>query len=245
MGTLPSQQIKNFLKKTNFSFEIGTEIEFYLDKFTEDKFAKLRSELTQFEFEREKGANQFEIKVLHTRDIGKIINEINCARKEIKRAAKKCDMRASFLPKPFSDQPGSSIHINISLHDQNKNIFAKTNGEESIYLLHAIGGLCSTMRQNMVYFVPGKSGYSRFVQGGNAPTTISWGGNNRTVAIRVPTTCSINRRIEHRVSSANSDPKKVIIAILEGIIFGIENKITPPQKIYGDASDPQYELEKL
>ena len=44
-----------------------------------------------------------------------------------------------------------------------------------------------------------------------APVNLSWGGNNRTTAIRIPGTNKLNRRIEFRVPSANCNPGKVII----------------------------------
>nr|WP_246209905.1 hypothetical protein [Wolbachia endosymbiont of Atemnus politus] len=48
---------------------------------------------------------------------------------------------------------------------------------------------------------------------------------------------------EHRVPGA--DLEKVLAAIIEGITFGIENKITSPNRVYRVASDLQYKMESL
>jgi len=107
----------------------------------------------------------------------------------------------------------------------------------------------------MVYFAPNADSYKRFTAVyhaenetyDNAPTKICWGGNNRTVAIRVPesTADPQNRHIEHRVPGVDADPFAVIAAILAGAHYGIVNSINPGEKIYGNAYEPQYKLLKL
>lgn len=58
------------------------------------------------------------------------------------------------------------------------------------------------------------------------------GGNNRTTAIRIPTSTidSQTRHIEHRIPGADSDPYLVISAILAGVHYGLKNKIGLVQK---------------
>ena len=236
--------LSEFKSKLNLRFIIGAEIEFYLDNLTEDKFNLFVRESSEIKFEKEKGKNQFEVQIDHSDDIESIITLISNMRSQIIRRAKKYGMEAIFAAKPFDHEPGNALHFHISLYDDKENVFANKNGNESQYLLHAIGGLCELMKEKMIYFIPNKEGYKRLVPKFNAPTTVSWGGNNRTVAIRIPTTGEA-RRIEHRVASADADPALVLEAIIEGIHYGIFNKIHPPEKIYGDASDVQYKLEKL
>lgn len=233
--------------QSEFGFElmIGAEIEFYLENFTEEKFLKLKKDLKKYDFEKETGKNQFEIRFSFSNNINQIIKEIIDFRLNLIKAAPKYEMKALFEGKPYDLEPGSSIHFHISCYKNNQNIFAKNDNKESIYLLYAIGGLCETMLENMIYFIPNEEGYKRLKAKTNAPTKISWGGNNRTTAIRIPTSDDQNKRIEHRVSSADADPASVIAAILEGIDYGISNKIIPKEKIFGDASDDIYELKKL
>ena len=77
------------------------------------------------------------------------------------------------------------------------------------------------------------------------PSSVSWGVNNRTTAIRITPRERGARRIEHRLSSANADLEKVISAIFASIHIGIKEKIIPQEPIYGNAFDEQYTAEKL
>jgi glutamine synthetase len=65
-----------------------------------------------------------------------------------------------------------------------------------------------------------------------APT---WGLDNRTVALRIPTGPESDKRIEHRVSGADANPYLVVAAVLAGIYNGIKNEINPPEITMGDA----------
>ena len=156
---------------------------------------------------------------------------------------------ADFTAKPFSDDYGNALHIHISLLDADgRNVFTKNNEEESEYMQYAVAGLLEKMPENMNIFAPYDNCYERLEGGKDAPSTISWGGNNRTVALRLPATTldEQNRRIEHRVSAADSDPYLVISAILQGVSFGFLNKKLPSSsKIYGDASLKMYGLPRL
>jgi glutamine synthetase len=112
-------------------------------------------------------------------------------------------------------------------------------------LKFSIGGLLATMRDTMAAFAPSAESQARFTPGSMAPTTISWGANNRTVAIRLPDSAHDNKRIEHRVASADADPGQVIAAILAGVHYGLKNRCDPGKQIHGDASLEQYGLPKL
>ena len=155
--------------------------------------------------------------------------------------------KVDFTAKPYPNQPGSALHVHLHLENLNgDNLYMNHETQESELLLHSIGGLCSTMPDNMLLFAPYKQAYLRYK--GNclqSPSKICWGGNNRSVAIRIPLSNKLNRRLEHRVSCANSSLKEVIIAILFGVINGIEAKINPPEKIYGNAFLEQYDFPLL
>jgi glutamine synthetase len=137
------------------------------------------------------------------------------------------------------------------LHDkQGNNLFAKKGDEdETAIMRYAIAGLLSNMLQDFHIFAPNPESYARFSAAplregvyNNAPINVSWGGNNRTTAIRIPASTAYpnNRHIEHRVSGADANPHKVIAAILEGAKRGLLNKQEPPAKIWGDAAHKQY-----
>jgi glutamine synthetase len=246
-------QLKDLLKEitTNYKWQvfIGLELEFYLLDATEKKlepfFKNFQAKFPMCLVEEEKGTNQFEIKINHTNNIYQLITDTKRIKEYIIVESQTFGMTASFASKPFKDEPGSSLHVNISLYDQENNIYAKNGEIESDYLLYSVGGLMLHMLSHLKIFLPTLDDFARITPKQNSPTTVSWGANNRTVAIRIPTTNPLNRRIEHRVPSSNADPEKVIEAILFAIIDGIKNKVMPPSKIYGDASISTYELPPL
>ncbi len=217
---------------------LGAEIEFYLfpDK---SPIEKLELDLS---IEQEKGLNQFEIKINHSADIFYQIQQLLYLKEIITNQALRQGMIASFNAKPVLDQPGSALHIHLHLeNEQGENLYIKKNNQETDFMLHSIGGLCATMEENMLIFAPYEEAYLRYKGSSlESPSKICWGGNNRSAAIRIPLDEKFNRRLEHRVSCADSSPIEVICAILYGIYKGITEKITPPEKLYGNAFLEQY-----
>ena len=122
---------------------------------------------------------------------------------------------------------------------------ASTIARWLIALRHTLGGLLATMQENMDVFAPTEESRARFASGDHIPTTVSWGANNRTTALRLPYTGLPFRRIEHRVAGADADVAAVIAVILEGVLHGLENRLEPGPQMHGNASLPMYGLPPL
>ena len=196
--------------------------------------------------EKERGAEQFEIALKPGNNPYLVGEDTRRLKQVIAEAALRHAMRADFSAKPFADQPGSGLHIHVHLNDaQGRNVFFKENDEYSDHLLHAIGGMLALMPSSMPVFAPARASYARFVSGYNVPVTVSWGANNRTVAIRLPTKPALNKHAEHRVAGADANPTRAIAAILAGVHYGLAKKIPPGEQIFGDAALPMYGLEHL
>ncbi len=156
-------------------------------------------------------------------------------------------MSANFSAKPILHHPGNALHIHLHIENaEGENLFIKKRDQEAELLLHSIGGLCASMQENMILFAPYENAYLRY-KGDclESPSKICWGGNNRSAAIRIPLDQKFNRRLEHRVACSDSCPFEVISAILFGILLGINEKISPPEKIYGNAFLEQYDFPPL
>lgn len=217
---------------------LATEIEFYLAAPPTDAlWEAVRHEIAIEKYEREKGPQQWEVALSMQRTPGMAAQQLaRC--KEILAA-----FGADFSAKPFADAPGSGLHVHLHLEDaQGANVFYKKDAIISDALKWSIGGLLATMREYMPVFAPTEASRARFVPGGNAPTTLSWGANNRTVAIRLPDVGAPFRHIEHRVAGADAQPEAVIAAVLTGVHYGLTHRSDPGPQIYGDAALATYGL---
>jgi glutamine synthetase len=92
-------------------------------------------------------------------------------------------------------------------------------------------------------YAPTVNSYKRLVEGAWAPTTLTWGIDNRTTAARVIKVDEKLMRLELRVPGADCNPYLAIAASLASGLYGIRHKLAleqPPttgngylQKEYG------------
>lgn len=234
---------------------VACELEFYLHGssaidlagfWADVSTACAKKNISVFKIEKERGYEQHEVALAPVSVPQKAAENCVSLKEIISELAEKYEMRADFSAKPIADQPGSGLHVHVHLEDEaGKNVFSKNDIEISNPLKYAIGGLLTHMKKDMTIFSPSEDSKKRFVAGSNAPVTVSWGANNRTVAVRLPDSAYDNKRIEHRVAGADADPTAVIDAVLKAMFDGIEKRTEPPAQIYGDAALQMYNLPKL
>lgn len=235
----------------------GVEIEFYIKKEYEilinsKEFIDLKNDiqiickdlnLPFLDFEKEDGFNQFELKLKPLNSpliLGKKIQELKT------KLAVMYDI--IFSAKPNINQPGSAIHLHMSMYDHRGiNIFYQDNE----IFEYCIAGLLEYMNESMFIFAPTENCYLRLrlpLQNQNHkhyPTNVSWGFNNRTCAIRIPSVgFGLDKRIEHRVISPEADMEIVLLFIIISLKYGLINKFKLMEPIYGDAFSMHYDYLK-
>ena len=142
------------------------------------------------------------------------------------------------MAKPFTDQVGNGMHIHFSLIDsQDNNVFDNDTDTGSELLNQAVAGCLETMGDSMAIFAPNINSYRRMVPGCYAPLAPNWGYENRTTAIRIPGGDHRAIRIEHRVAGADANIYLTVAVMLAGVLHGIENKLSAPEAVEGDAGD--------
>ena len=185
---------------------------------------------------------QFEVNLHHVDDPVLACDHAVLLKRAIKAAARRNDLAATFMAKPFADISGSGLHIHVSMPDDDgNNIFAGTSsdGEFSNKLRHAIGGLVELMAQCMAIFAPNANSYRRFAPNAYVPSTPNWGPNHRDVALRIPLSSAANTRVEVRVAGADSNPYLVVASILAGIHHGITHQSDPGKMVQqGELIEP-------
>ncbi len=240
------------------TIKVAYEIEFYLPNLYNDILALILLGMKQEDMpfkamEEEEGEGQYEIS-LTPADPKTALVEIIKLKEILTKAG------ALLNTQPFPDRAFSGMHFNFSLFDEDgKNIFVKTDSEENELTMNIIGGLCDLMVPSILCYLPEPKDMTRLFWQTNLdkgfetcyslPTTISWGGNNRTTTLRFPeaTIFPEGRHLEHRLASSSARPEDVMFATFAGIYHGLKNKLKDkaPAKCFGLAYDKQYDHEFL
>ena len=255
MPNLVSAQIDRLAADFGLHPVTASEIEFYLigsqnaalQQFWGGVSAACKDAgIALFNTGKEDGFEQYEVSLAPCADPLKTIRDTEALKAIITDTALGYHMQADFSAKPFADRPGSGLHIHVHMCDvQGKNTFYKDDSTISDTLKYSIGGMLEWLPDCMAVFAPREDSYARFLDKSNAPTTVSWGANNRTVAVRLPMAAHENKRIEHRVSGADANVGTVMAVILASIHYGITHTCEPGEQIFGDASLPMYNLPRL
>ncbi len=187
----------------------------------------------------EAGIGQFEINLVHT-DAMRMADNTWLFKALVRGMARKHGFAATFMAKPFPDEAGNGLHMHFSVVDKNgNNVFDDGNSEGSETLLQAVAGCLAAMRASTLVLAPHSNSYDRLIPGAHAPTDICWGYENRTAAIRIPSGDGAARRIEHRVAGGDTNPYLMMATVLGSALFGIENQLTPPDPITGNAYETE------
>ncbi|MCM5705593.1 glutamine synthetase family protein [Larsenimonas salina] len=187
---------------------------------------------------KECAPGQFEINLIHSSNALAAADSAVLLKRLIRGVAEQHDLEATFMAKPFGDEAGSGAHVHISLEDAHgTNLFAADNGAltGSDTLGHAIGGLLELMPASMAVFAPNLNSFRRFQPGLYVPMAPSWGVDNRSVAIRIPSGPDHARRLEHRVAGADANPYLLLATLLASILYGLDHRTAPGAPIAGNA----------
>ena len=184
----------------------------------------------------ETGLGQFEINLMHTDDALRAADDTWLFKLLVKGLARRHGFAASFMAKPYPDYSGNGLHTHFSVIDgYGNNVFSNGGPEGSPVLMNAIAGCMAAMHDCTLIFAPHANSYDRLVPEAHAPNAVCWAYENRTSAIRVPSGSAAARRIEHRVSGGDTNPYLMLAAILGAALIGIEDGLTPPPPITGNA----------
>jgi glutamine synthetase len=150
----------------------------------------------------------------------------------VKEICARRGLTACFMAKWDARLPGCSGHLHASLWslDGARNLFADPAGTwgTSDALRWFVGGQLALMPELTALHWPTINSYKRSVENTWAPTTATWGRENRTCAIRVIGDSEKSTRIEYRQPGADANPFVSISASLAAGLWGIANQVEPP-----------------
>lgn len=187
---------------------------------------------------KECAPGQFEINLVHGSDVLKACDSAVLLKRLIKGIAVNHGFEATFMAKPYDAEAGNGMHVHMSLLDAHgRNVFAAAdeNPLGTEMLRHAIGGLLRLMPESVALMAPNLNSFRRFQPGLYVPMAPTWGFDNRSVALRIPSGPNAARRIEHRVGGADANPYLLLAPLLASAIHGIANRISPEEIVTGNA----------
>ena len=140
----------------------------------------------------------------------------------------------TFMAK-YNGREGNSCHVHLSLRDRSgAAVFAGEGGGQSAVFEHFLAGQLAGLADLTLLLAPNVNSYKRFVEGSFAPTSIAWGHDNRTCALRVVGNGG-SLRFENRVPGGDVNPYLAIAALVAAGLDGVEHSLALEPATVGDA----------
>lgn len=158
-----------------------------------------------------------------------------------KEIADKHGQAITFMAK-FNEREGSSCHIHMSLRDgDDRPVFADPDrdGGRSLVMDRFMAGQLAAIRELTLLFAPNINSYKRYQAGSFAPTTIAWGEDNRSCAVRVVGKGQ-SLRFENRVPGGDVNQYMAMSAMIAAGLHGVENELELEPMLEGNG----YEADK-
>ncbi|MCS6962329.1 MAG: glutamine synthetase family protein [Deltaproteobacteria bacterium] len=182
-----------------------------------DRFAEAQRAMG---FENEKdhpevAPSQFELNYKHT-DALIAADQVMLYKLLARQIAYNMEKTASFLPKPIAGINGSGMHVNLSVWNNDQNLFYDQNtGGMSEFSLKFISNLLHLAEELCLILNPSVNAYRRLDPNFEAPNQIKVSANDRTSMIRIPWSTKKSARIEIRSVAPDINPYLAFYSILK------------------------------
>ena len=145
-------------------------------------------------------------------------------------------MSITFMAKPNARE-GNSCHIHLSLRGATDGASVLA-GDEPYGLSklgeHFLAGLLASMRELTLCYAPNINSYKRYVPGSFAPTSVRWGPDNRTCALRL-VGHGPSLRVENRTPGGDVNPYLAVAAMIAAGLHGIDHELPLEPPLTGNA----------
>ena len=171
--------------------------------------------------------SQHEIIVRYT-DALTMADNVMSFRLAVKEVALEHGIYATFMPKPLENHDGSGMHLHLSLFQDDRNVFASDTepGALSPTGKAFVAGLLRHAPEMTAVTNQWVNSYKRLVAGFEAPIYVTWGRNNASALVRVPTAKKgkpESVRVEYRSPDSAANPYLSLSVLLAAGMAGIEN----------------------
>ena len=179
----------------------------------------------------EAGAAQMEINFNHGEAL-ELADQTFLFKRTVRQTSLDHNVHATFMAKPMQEQPGSAMHLHVSVVDieSGHNLFVNEDSSQSDQFYHALAGMQRYLVAAMPLMAPYVNSYRRQSNSEDSPTNLAWGMDNRTVGLRVPMGDAANRRIENRIPGADANPYLAMAATLAALWLGLQEQRRPTRQ---------------
>lgn len=190
-----------------------------------------------FQIDHEDASGQFELNY-HYSDALKAADRFTLFKMAAHHIAEEAGLIFTLMPKPFSDRPGSGLHMHLSFSDrEGKAVMSDQKNSHGLSETghQCIAGLLAHSPALAAFHAPTVNSYKRLVVGRSlsgttwAPAHIAWGDNNRTTVARVT-----GGRIEFRLTDGSSNIYLALASAIAAMLDGVEQHMQPPAPIDED-----------
>lgn len=147
-----------------------------------------------------------------------------------KEIASQEECAITFMAK-WDEREGSSCHIHLSLAGTDgKNAFA---ADQELFD-HFLAGQLEYLREMTLFYAPNVNSYKRYAEASFAPTSVTWGRDNRTCSLRV-VGHGEGLRLENRLPGADVNPYLALAAMIAAGLKGVDDELPLPPACEGNA----------
>jgi len=141
----------------------------------------------------------------------------------------------TFMAKP-NTREGNSCHIHLSLRGEDGAPVMAGDRPHGLSELgeHFLAGQLAALRELTLCYAPNVNSYKRYVPGSFAPTSVRWGPDNRTCALRL-VGHGASLRAENRVPGGDVNPYLAVAAMIAAGLHGIDNELPLEPAVAGNA----------
>jgi glutamine synthetase len=152
-----------------------------------------------------------------------------------KEIAAQDGMSITFMAKP-NEREGNSCHIHLSLRGADGTPVLAGDGPHGMSRLgeHFLAGQLAALRELTLCYAPNINSYKRYVPGSFAPTSVRWGVDNRTCALRL-VGHGHSLRAENRTPGGDVNPYLAVAAMIAAGLHGIDNELSLEPAFTGNA----------
>ncbi|MDO4490972.1 MAG: glutamine synthetase family protein [Lachnospiraceae bacterium] len=145
----------------------------------------------------------------------------------VRSIAKRFGLYATFMPKPKTTEPGSGMHLNITMMKDGRNIFFNNSRKEvSQEAYWFMGGILHHGKALSAIANPTVNSYKRLLAGYQAPDRLVWSSKGERAFVKLKKYPD-DAKVELRFPDGSANPYLVLAACLAAGMDGIEKQMDP------------------